>query len=153
MSAAASRRRGFCYLEVAGLLTMGMGLEPMSISVRNEPGRRGVRTGSIEDWELVMSRAADAEAVGSPELLRPEPSTREYLFGDFAGERCCPAWCATKAIRLNLQSRLSLSPGTCRYDWRSRPLSSGRVESMHNFHVVPFSFYNAIVGGTWYTRG
>ena len=73
-------------LRIRNLLTMGMGLEPMSISVRNESGRRGVRTGSIEDWEFVMSRAADAEAVGSLELLRPEPSTREYLFGDFAGK-------------------------------------------------------------------
>ena len=65
---------------------MRMGLEPMTISVRNEPGRPGVRTGSIEDWELDMSRAADAEAVGSLELLRPEPSTSEYLFGDCAGK-------------------------------------------------------------------
>ena len=109
----AGRRRDFCYLEVAGLLTVKLGLEPMSISVRNESGRRGVRTGSIEDWELVMSRAADAEAVGSPELLGPEPPTRECMFGDFAGNSYCPAWCATKAIRLNSQSRLSLSSGSC----------------------------------------
>ena len=69
---------------------MGMGLEPMSISVRNESGRRGVRTGSIEDWEFIMSRAADAEAVGSPESLRPKPSTSKYVIGDFDLVRLLP---------------------------------------------------------------
>ena len=126
-----------------------MGLEPMSISVRNESGRRGVRTGSIEDWEIVMTRAADAEAVGSLELLRPEPSTREYVIGDLLPGLVCHQSHTPKLTK----PAVSLSPCTCRYDWRSRPLSPRRVESMHNFHVVPFSFYNAIVGGTWYTRG
>ena len=127
-------------------------MEPMSVSVRNEPGRPGARTGSIEDWELDMSRAADAGAVGSPELLRPEPSTRKYVIGDFAWQRILPGLVCHQAIRLNLQSRLSHSPCTCGCDWRSRPLSPRRVESMHDFHVDPFSFYNTIVGGTWYTR-